>query len=118
MQKRYQTVSLELDNGANVVTEKKQIDPSDRDLVIAATVYPEPTEDIAIEVKHNGSTLTDSIPVTFLDGKLGPIEDRGVSIPSKGNANLEVIASSKTGATKDYKIEVLFVRVDNNGTPC
>lgn len=119
MQKRYQTVNLELASGANTISEKKQIDNSDKDLVVVASIVPAPAEDVSIEIKQNGSTISDPIPVQFFDGKIGQIEQRGVPIPTKGNAILEVVATTQSrSATNDYFIQVVFIRTDNNGMPC
>lgn len=117
MQKRYTRFSMTLASGANTVTEKQTVDGSDKNIVVVASITPEPTADaVTLEIKQDGNTIQDPIPIQFFDGKIGDIEKRGVEIPSLGNAKLEaVVVSQNKNAAQNYYVEVVFIRTDNNG---
>lgn len=114
MRRRYYNIDLELASNASIATQKQQIDKSDEDMYLGVAINPTPVSDaIKIEIKQNGNRIMDAIPVKFCDNQIGPVEHRFLQIPTKGNASLEVVATSVKPTTQAYSIQATFVGTKN-----
>jgi len=112
MRPKYQTAKAVIPNGDNESQSVKfALNPSEINHLVTATKSHD--EDISVAIDHNGNEIIPFIPITFLDGKEGSLDERALELDFTEQRNLELRAKSNGNVSQDTTVTFVFKRYEN-----